>query len=184
LRPLQTILLASLCAALLGAANYYLWSSPLETSPLALSAAPQTVLADAGGARPQEILPNTLLVHGKTRPLFSPSRRQWVAPEPPQAEPAVIAPQAEAAPPPELPAVQAEPPKIKLLGIQQTPAGAQALLLREGAAEAVWRKSAEKIEAWTIQSIDPGSVELTLGSAKLKIELYPNLQAAEPPHGQ
>jgi hypothetical protein len=182
LRLLKSILPALLLAAAFGTANYYLRLNPLDTSPLTLGGAPERGPASVTG---EFVLPDIPLVHSKTRPLFSPSRRKWTAPVQAELPPQTVdLPVASPVPPPEPAAVRPEPPKIRLLGIQETPTGATALLLAEGSAAAVWHKGADVVENWTVRSIKPDSVELALDGATVKIELYPAFNASEPANGQ
>jgi hypothetical protein len=164
----------------IAAANHFIHANPPATEPLAPvdAEAPAVAAADFSG----EKLPASelLLVHTQTRPLFSPTRRKWVEP----ARPALAAPEpaappapAEQPPLPQPAAAETPPPEVALIGIQKTPSGAKALLLKTGTADALWFESGEKLEGWAVQKIDAGSVEIVLGDRKIKLELYPPLPA-------
>jgi hypothetical protein len=175
----RLMLFASAAIAAFAASNYFLYSNPPETGPITPASAPEPGLA-AGGLAGKAPASELLLVHTHTRPLFSPTRRKWVAP----AQPAVAAPEPAAPPapaePPALPepaVAETPPPAVTLIGIEKTPLGSKALLLKAGAADALWFKSGEKLEGWAVQAIDAGSVEMALGEKKIKLELYPPLPA-------
>ena len=172
-------------AAALGAAaaaNYFLHANPPATESLV----PANPVNPAIGAAavPGETLPASalLLIHTQTRPLFSPTRRKWVEPAPPEPPAPEPVEQPVAAEPPSAPQqaiADTSLPDIKLIGIEMTPSGARALLVKTGAADALWVNNGEKLEGWAVQKIDSGSVEMTLGERKIKLELYPPLPSRE-----
>jgi hypothetical protein len=162
------------------AANYFLYANPPATGPLAPAAAVNLGIAEAVSSGKKLPASELLLVHTQTRPLFSPTRRKWVEPaQPAPAAPEVAASPVPAEPPvvPEPAAAEIPPPSVTLIGIEKTPLGAKALLLKTGTADALWFKSGEKLEGWAVQAIDAGSIEMALGERKIKLELYPPLPA-------
>jgi hypothetical protein len=176
--PIMVFFAAALGIA--AAANYLLFANPPATEPLA-PVNPVTLGAAAADSSAEELpASELLLVHTQTRPLFSPTRRKWVEP----AQPARVEPEAAAALVPEAPpaapepaAAETPPPSVTLIGIEKTPLGARALLLKTGTADALWFESGEKLEGWAVQAIDAGSVEMALGARTIKLELYPSLPA-------
>jgi hypothetical protein len=180
MRRLRIMILLTAALAASAAANYVLYANPPATGPLAPATAVN--LGSAAAESSGEKLPASelLLVHTQTRPLFSPTRRKWVEPAQPEpAAPEVAAPLVPAEPPalPEPTMAETPPPSVTLLGVEKTPSGAKALLLKSGTADALWFKSGEKLEGWAVQAIDAGSVEMALGKRKIKLELYPPLPA-------
>jgi hypothetical protein len=167
-------------ASFLVAANLYLFFTPLEISPI-LKSSPVDFMSpntnEISNFKEDKAL---LLVHSQTRPLFSPTRRPWVGPaSEPAPEPAPPAIEAIAIEP--VINVDLQPPDVALIGIQKTPDGAKALLLKAGSADAVWFKSGGRIDEWTIATIENGMVELANGNQKIKLELYPNSTPLAPP---
>jgi hypothetical protein len=176
----RLMLFTSAAIAAFAPSNFFLYSNPPETGPITPASAPDPGLAAAGGFAGKAPSSELLLVHTQTRPLFSPTRRKWVE----SAQPVVAAPEPAALSAPAEPPARAEPaaaetppPAVTLIGIQMTPLGSKALLLKTGAADALWFKSGEKLEGWAVQAIDAGSVEMALGEKKIKLELYPPLPA-------
>jgi hypothetical protein len=169
---------AAIC--FIAAANYFIHANPPATEPLAPVAAVSQEIAAADISGEKLASSELLLVHTQTRPLFSPTRRKWVEPaQPVPAAPPSAAPPVPAEPPrlPQPAAAETPPPEVALIGIEMTPSGSKALLLKAGASDALWFKSGEKLEGWAVQKIDAGSVEITLGGRKIKLELYPPLPA-------
>jgi hypothetical protein len=164
------------------AGNLYLSFTPLETSPILKSTQAEQLPTNADEISIAKDDKALLLVHWQTRPLFAPNRRPWVAPvlEPaPASVPEVIQPVAIEP----VIAIDVQPPNVALIGIQKTPNGAKALLLKAGTADAEWFKSGEQIDNWTVSAIENETVELANGNQTIKLELYPNStsQAAPTP---
>jgi hypothetical protein len=159
--------------SLMVAGNIYLFFTPVEISPILKPTQAEQLPAIADEISIAKDDKALLLVHSQTRPLFAPSRRPWVAPvlqlapEPvPSAIPAVaIEP---------VIAINVQPPNVTLIGIQKTPDGAKALLLKAGTAEAEWFISGQQIDSWTVSAIENETVELANGTQTMKLELYPS----------
>jgi hypothetical protein len=180
MRRLRIIVYFAAVLGVAAAANYFLFANPPATEPLAPVNAVNLGIAAADSLAERHPDAELLLVHTQTRPLFSPTRRKWVAPSPPApAAPEPAAPPVPEAPPamPEPAAAETPPPSVTLIGIEKTPSGAKALLLKTGTADALWFKSGEKLEGWAVQAIEAGSVEMALGARTIKLELYPPLPA-------
>ena len=179
MRKLSALLFYVAALSATAAANYFLHANPPATEPLV----PASPLNPAIGAAavPGETLHASalLLIHTQTRPLFSPTRRKWVEPEPPALEPVEPPVAAELPSVPQPVIAQTPPPDVRLIGIEKTPSGARALLVKTGAADALWFSDGEKLEGWAVQEINSGSVEMTLGERKIKLELYPPLPSRE-----
>jgi hypothetical protein len=174
--------IAALCAAALGcaaAANYFIYLNAPTSEPLAPLNPASPEIAAPENLEAKVPASELLLVHTQTRPLFSPTRRKWVEPVPPPPAALELTPQpAPAEPLPAPAAVQTPPPDVTLIGIEKSPSGAKALLMKSGGSDALWLKSGEQLEGWAIHAIDASSVEMTLGERKIKLELYP--QAPSP----
>jgi hypothetical protein len=168
--------------SLMVAGNIYLFFTPVEISPILKQAQAEQLPAIADEiaiARDDKAL---LLVHSQTRPLFASGRRPWVAPVlelAPEPVPEIIQPVAIEP----VIAINVQPPNVALIGVQKTPSGAKALLLKAGTAEAEWFKSGQQIDNWTVSAIENETVELANGNQTIKLELYPNStsQAAPTP---
>jgi hypothetical protein len=166
----HAVFLISLAAALiLSAGNYYLFSSPPESTPIFSAAPVNTNLPDVIEGLVQTEGQTLRLDQLQTRPLFSPTRRPWIAPQ--------LEPVDEPVPQVEIEPVIAEDvsrPAISLIGIQKTPLGAKALLLKSGMQDASWFQPGQNVEGWIVRSIDSDSVELINGTQAFKLELYPS----------
>ncbi len=150
--------------------NLYLFASPPDTSVILPS--DQSVATTASKAEIPETsdASKMLLIHAQTRPLFSPTRRPWVAP-PVEPVPVPVEPEPVEAQP--VVAVATQPPQITLLGIDITPSGTKALTLKAGETDAVWMRAGELVDGWTVRQIKSTSIELENGSQSVTLELYP-----------
>jgi hypothetical protein len=161
------------------AANYFIHLNPPASEPLAPVIQVSTEIAEPDNLEEKIPASELLLVHTQTRPLFSPTRRKWVDPvPPPPAAPEPTTQPVVAEPLPVPAAIQTPPPDVTLIGIEKSPSGAKALLMKSGGSDALWLKNGEQLEGWAIHAIDASSVEMTLGERKIKLELYP--QAPSP----
>ena len=178
MRRLPALVFSTAAVSAIAAANFVLYANLPATEPLT-PADPVRAGIEAAGVSGEKLpAPELLLVHTQTRPLFSPTRRKWAAP----AQPAPSAPEPAAQPAPVEPlpkplVTETPPPGVTLIGVEKTPSGAKALLLKTGTEDALWFKSGEKLEGWAVQTIEDGSVEMALGERKIKLELYPPLPA-------
>jgi hypothetical protein len=181
MRPVKALVSATFALAFFATVNLFFSANPPQLTPLVRSAPADAGIdadeAAADGVRTAELL----FVHTQTRPLFSPNRRKWAEPAAP-AIPDATPPEASASPPslPEAIPVPSQPPKVILIGIEKTPSGAKALLLKTETSEAVWFKSGAFLEEWTVQRIEAGSIELALGKNIVRLELYPSYPPAGP----
>lgn len=183
MRRARILLAVASAIAVFAAINLFLHANPPQTTPLMDNNPINSEFASQEGAAGIIRAPELLFVHTQTRPLFSSNRRKWVEAPLPAPEPlAMAAPVALAGDPvlAEEASFAGEPPNMTLIGVQKTPDGAQVLLLNVGTSQALWFKNGEKLEAWTVQMIEPGSVELALGERKIKLELYPSAPATGP----
>ncbi|MGN8172515.1 hypothetical protein [Agrobacterium sp. 22117] len=109
-------------------------------------------------------LPETL-----TRPLFSPTRREFFEPPEIAEEPKEVEPASEP-----LPVVSMNPPPIKLSGIRILGGNRSALIGYNKAAgsDAVWVNEGDTVEGWNISLIRSDRISLTAGSQTIVIALY------------
>ena len=172
MRTASWIALCSL-ALLLVAANAILYAHPPSTSPIMPDASPQltesAILEDVG----PEVRSSKRMIQSAARPLFMADRRPWQAPRPPLAKPAS---------PPKLPnepvadAPPAQPPDIRLLGVQATPDGVSALITSASEATPRWVSRGEEVGGWTISGIEKSGISVERGEHSEAISLYPYLQ--------
>ena len=166
----MTLFLLALIVGGLGLANVWMYLDPVTITPITVSN--EDGIHQAKPIVEQRKTPSTLLesveAHALSRPLFTNTRRPWVAP--------VVAPtlvvdistatQVPAAPP-------NSPPSLVILGIQKIPSGSQALLQHPGQADAKWYEKDDKIDEWGIVAITELSVEIERDTEKLQLDLYP-----------
>lgn len=81
------------------------------------------------------------------RPLFSPSRRPYVAPAEPEADAPPAEPEAVATP-------------VQLVGVFLAEGRRAALLLPEAQGQASWVREGEELAGWQVQRVEQDSVEL------------------------
>jgi hypothetical protein len=173
MRAIASLLGLAVVAAILIASNVYLLAFPAQTTLILPESAPNN------NALPNEEVSlrsqdkELLLIHTQTRPLFSPTRRPWVAPVSEPVPAPVVAPEPIVIEP--VVAVEVQPPQISLLGIDITPAGAKALALKTGEADAVWVRVGELLDGWTVRVIKSTSIELDNGTKTVMLDLYPAL---------
>ncbi len=177
MRRFAPLLITLTSAAVLIALNAYLFMNPPENAPILPADASLEMPASDNKNLEADAPKELLLIHAQTRPLFSPTRRPWAAPpiepvvQPTPIEPLVVEP---------VVAVEAQPPQVTLIGIEKTPSGAKALLLKANSADAVWLKSGALIDEWTIEDIQSASVQLVNGKRTIKLELYPAIAPSAP----
>ncbi len=170
--------IASLALALVAAASVFavagqlLMTSPVEISaiwpePGRMNAADETDAAEA----PQDFdLGKVAFSATLTRPLFSRSRRKFVAPQKPKPAALTPAPKAQAAAP--RPKTVVPPPSnLSLIGVSLRNDQSSALV-SQGPGENVWVSAGDKIAAWKVTKIDANSVRLTQGSQEVLLRLY------------
>jgi hypothetical protein len=170
MRAIAPLLSFVLFSAVLVACNIYLLVRPLESTPILPSNVPNSSNSNADIVSIENDSQELLFIHTQTRPLFSPTRRPWVAPTVPLEPVPAVAEQTVVEPPV---VEEVQPPQISLLGIDITPSGAKALTLKTGSAEAVWVRKGEALDGWVVGIIESTSIELTSGTQTVKLELYP-----------
>jgi hypothetical protein len=149
----------------LGALNVAIFGMSVDISPLAIelprSAA---VLAPKDKNQPVKVtdwdLPETLV-----RPVFSPTRREFVPPPAPVAKP--VAPVVVQAPPSQAPS----PPPIKLRGTR-TVSGRFSALIATDEKTVDWFGEGERVLGWTIVSIEADRMSLSVGTSSAVFSLY------------
>jgi hypothetical protein len=118
-----------------------------------------------------------------TRPLFSPTRRPFVAPKQPEPEPvAEVQPPAEPTPEPVEPPPAPEPPpelpppydpgQFQLKGVLQNGENLAVLLATPDAPNGLWLSTGSEIMGWTIVNIDKNAVTLETGANKVVVQQY------------
>jgi hypothetical protein len=152
-----TGLLLLTCAALGGVVAVELVEG-LPLAPAVTAASPTRGAHEPPGA-PAEFQPPPRRQFHVTadRPLFSKSRRPWMAPPPPKVEQAK-GPIAVATP-------------VELVGVLLTDQGGSALLLAGGETKASWVRQGEVFLGWQIESIERDWVELRQGDRTEIVEL-------------
>ena len=143
-------------AAILLAGNLTITMVDIDTSAVRVNASerrPQAKDASQATPAPEEDLTHYIL----ERPLFSPDRRDFVAP----ADVVAAAPASvEQAAPPQAPTLQ-----VRLLGTRII-RSQQAALLELADQDARWYPVGDAIEGWTIQDISGAGVMLVSGSSQ------------------
>jgi hypothetical protein len=161
--------LAALAA--LGAVNVLMAREPLEAAPLVTAANAVEVNA-LSGDEPAIEARSFSVRHTRDRPLFSATRRVYVAPPPapPAAKTAPPKPKKAKAPPPAPPA---PPPSIRLHGVKITPDGSFALVSQGNSRWPEWLPEGTDIRGWSLSAIRPAGVEISSGNRQQMIELHP-----------
>lgn len=169
-RPL--ILSLSLLAVLVGL-NAQLYAYPPHTTPIAPAitpaSTPDTTTPDQHLHTLARDLDKATLIHAATRPLFSPTRRPFLAPvamEPVAAPLEILDADARIDPP--------QPPNFALVGIHKSPQKAMVLVQTNGTSDALWLSVGGTIDQWNVTSIGRSSVDLTRGPQTVTLELYPS----------
>jgi hypothetical protein len=152
-----TAALGMLCAGL-GATVVFELTGGLPLAP-EVTAAPPTAPEVDWTREPIEFEPPSRheLEEIAARPLFSPSRRPFVAVE----EEAPLAP------------VESLPP-VELIGVLVTEQQRGALMQAAGEGEASWVREGNKIQGWDVEKIEDSRVRLRAGHRLETVELRPD----------
>jgi hypothetical protein len=152
-----TAALGMLCAGL-GAIVVFELTGGLSLAP-EVTAAPPTAPEVDWTREPIEFEPPSRgeLEEIAARPLFSPSRRPFVAVE-------------EEAPPAP---VESLPP-VELIGVLMTEQQRGALVQAAGEAEASWVREGNKVQGWDVEKIENSRVQLRAGDRLETVELRPD----------
>ncbi|MFD1983668.1 hypothetical protein ACFSOZ_13435 [Mesorhizobium newzealandense] len=155
--------------------NVALYDTPVDISPVASGKGHDGGVASATGSLQFPEAGN--FSETFQRPLFTPTRRKFVAPPagPPPVE--VVAAAVEQPSAPE--AAPAAAPS--LLGISIHGGAAKALLRVAGSEAAIWYGSGETIDGWKVSSIDKDHAVLERDGKVAHIPLYPPWKNAPPP---
>ncbi|MBA8882023.1 hypothetical protein [Phyllobacterium myrsinacearum] len=169
LRIHTTIIALSLVGvAVFGLSNLWMANNPVDISA-DITAVPrdQAVKAEkAALARNPEI--PLEITETVARPLFSPTRREYV-PKPPIVEsvaPPVVAVAA-------VPQIPVKKPAIRFQGTSQTGGRIAALIANEDGSNSDWMSVGQTLGPWTIAVIEQGRIVITLNDEKAVYSLYP-----------
>ncbi|MER8583587.1 hypothetical protein NKG95_33805 [Mesorhizobium sp. M1423] len=167
--------LAAAIAALV-AFNLVLYDTPVDTAPIGSAKARDGALAPSSPGSLQIADLDGDYTETFERPLFSPTRRQFV-PEPVEPQPVEVASATV-----EQPAAQNVAPAVapSLLGISIHGGSAQALLRIAGAESAFWYGNGETVDGWTLSAIDKNQAVLERGGKITRLSLYPSVQDGQP----
>lgn len=165
LRPRFSILALSTAAILaLGAGNLLLSKTAVDIGPIAFAPLPQAKAQTQAAAKGDDAVQPGQGSEALSRPLFSPTRREYQPPPVPVAPPAEIAPLVQ---PTVVPI-----PSFRLIGIRRTGPDAAALLSVSPDQKAEWALVGAIVEGWTIERVDSHSVALRLADRSTVVDLY------------
>ena len=156
--------------------NVALYDTPVDISPVASGKGHDGGVASATGSL--QFPEGGDFSETFQRPLFTPTRRKFVAPPagPPPVE--VVAAAVEQAPsPPEAPPAAAP----SLLGISIHGGAAKALMRVAGSETAIWYGSGETVDGWTVSAIDKDQAVLERNGKVARVPLYPPWKNAPQP---
>ncbi|PBC08187.1 hypothetical protein [Mesorhizobium sp. WSM3859] len=160
-----------LAAAALALTNVLLYETPVDISPTAPSAQRNMREAPAGAPGLPAAADSTGFAETFARPLFTPTRRKFVAVAERAPAPAQVASDST---PPAQPVASAPPLQAPaLLGISINGASARALLKSAGAETANWYGNGETIDGWTVANVEKDAATLEQGGKSARILLYP-----------
>lgn len=160
-KALLAMVAAFLC--LLGL-NGVISQTVIDISPLPVAMSASISSARSAGTNQSPLLADLTLPETLARPVFSPTRRDFVQP-PPAEEPAeVVVEQALAEPGSSL-------PPLKLQGTRAIN-GKFSALVATGETSADWFGEGAKIAGWTIVSITAETMSLSSGSQSAVVSLY------------
>lgn len=165
---LQLILVASAFAgsAILGPYNFWLSNYPVDISADIAAIPPaQAGKVERATATQNPELPLEITETVK-RPLFSPTRREYV-PKPVTAEP--VAQPAVAV----VPQIPIKKPAIRFQGTSQVGGKIAALIANEDGSSADWMAVGQSVGEWRIASIELGKMTITYNNEKAVYSLYP-----------
>jgi len=137
----------------------------VDISPLAMELPKSAAVSASKDRSPPVAVADWSLPETLVRPVFSPTRRDFVPPPPPVAKP--IAPVVVEAPP-----IQASlPPNIKLRGTRMV-SGRFSALIATDEKNVDWFGEGERVLGWTIVSIEADRMSLSTGTSSAVFSLY------------
>ena len=166
LRPTRFAIPALLIASILalGAGNLLLSETAVDIGPIAAVPLSQTKAQTQAAVKGDDAIqlgqgPETL-----SRPLFSPTRREF------QRSPVSVVQPSEIIPP--VPPAAVPIPSFRLVGIRRTGPEAAALLSVSPDQKAEWSPVGAIVEGWTIERVDNHSVALRLADQLAVVDLF------------
>jgi hypothetical protein len=159
---LQTVLVLALGAVMAALAYVNWWVLQLEPDSAPIAERP--VLASLTSTAVEEVRP----IDDRSvsdfdeivrRPVFTASRRPFVAPEPNVREPVRLLP----------------PPDLKLLGVTIDASRKQALLRTAQQPQGRWISEGESVEGWHLRSVRDDAAIIASGQQTHELRLYPTL---------
>jgi len=152
----------------LAGVNAWLWEREIDISPLETATVSGTPPAKTYGANSLPLTTQLDLPETLTRPLFSPTRRDFVAP---QVVPKPIVEMVEEVEETPQTSAKAAPPAARLRGTRVVDGRLSALIaINEKSAD--WYGEGETLQGWTITSIAPDRMSLTSGSQSVALYLF------------
>lgn len=148
----------------LGACNLLLSETAIDIAPIAVAPLSQAKIETQAAAKADDAVQPGQGSQALSRPLFSPTRREYEPPPVPVAPPAEIAPLAQ-------PAV-VPIPSFRLIGIRRTGPEAAALLSVSPDQKAQWSPVGAIVEGWTLERVDSHSVALRFADQSTVVDLY------------
>ncbi len=153
----------------LAAANAYMMREPVNTSPIFANGhgKADVALSTADGQTSINAVSDLKFVQSFSRPLFSPDRRKFRAPQEakkpkPEPKPAV----ARKEPP-------VEPPAIKLVGVSISQFASKALISIDGDPNSKWIGQGEAIGPWTVSEINSNILVMKNQNREMAYSLHP-----------
>jgi len=164
---IRWLALLSMVAVLfcLGALNVAISGMSVDISPLEVELPRHTPVPAAKDKNQPIIVTDWNLPQTLIRPVFSPTRRDFVQPPAPVAMP--VAPIIVEAPPSQPPS----PPNIKLRGTR-TVSGRFSALIATDEKNVDWFGEGERVLGWTIVSIEADRMSLSTGTSSAVFSLY------------
>lgn len=155
--PWTTAVLATACAGL-GAAVVFELTGGVPLAPEVTAAPPSTPQVD-WSHEPVEFAPPSRdeIEEIAARPLFSPSRRPFVAPEEEEA-----------------PAPAQSLPEVQLIGVLMTEQQRAALVQHADGGDPSWVREGTRVGGWRVERIDESRVHLRAGERLEVVELRPD----------
>jgi hypothetical protein len=149
---------------------------PLAVS-LAQEATDETASEPVASLNPLSGLELESLEATRELPLFTPSRKAPVVPEPAPVEVAT------APPPPAPPPPPPSPPPLQLIGVIQTGSTDIALLRDRGSSEVIRLSTGEEYDGWSIRFVDSRTVEFQNGDQTAILTMFDQFEAVSDANG-
>lgn len=156
----------------LGAGNLLLSETAVDIAPIAVAPLSQAKAEIQAAAKGDDAVQPGQGFEALSRPVFSPTRREYQPPPLPVAPPAEIAPLVQ----PTVVPIHS----FRLIGIRRTGPEAAALLSVSPDQKAEWSPVGAIVEGWTIERVDSHSVALRLADRSIVIDLYSSENAHAP----